>query len=573
MLESRKPAPENRDSTGAARRLTLLYIIALGTVGMLSITGQVLVQELIGLQRDDSKVINVAGRQRMLSQRIAKSALALERALPEGDNSARRDELAQALAEWEDAHAALVERDGKQGLQGTNSENVIRRLTTLEAPRAAIVDSANQVLQATAQSPVDAVAVRTGVAAILDAEPNFLVQMDAIVDQYEVEARARVARLRRVELVLLAITLTVLLIEGFFIFRPAAARIRKSFARLSASEREREAMAAEVGTIFDSVPALILYHDRDGRIIRVNRPGAEIIGESLYKLHHSSVYELFPGDTSRFREEDAWILDHGQPRLGLLHLLRNSQGGLRWLRMNKVPYRDLDQNVAGIIIFAVDVTGHKQLERRLMELRADEERRLGYDLHDGLGQHLSGILYISRRLQNRLRGSDHPEADQAGEVVRLVKESVETVRTLSKGLRPLGDEPEALVTALGELAAKTTETTGIQCVFEEDGKALFFEQDVAEHLYRIAQEAIGNAIRHSGARHITIRLHQGDDETVLEVRDDGAGLPPGVTTKHGSGNQGLGLSIMEHRSELLGGVFTLDAAPDGGVTVRCALKT
>ncbi|MFM1918508.1 MAG: hypothetical protein RLZZ303_142 [Candidatus Hydrogenedentota bacterium] len=558
-----------------SRRLTLLYCAALGTVALLCITGQVLVQELISQQRSDSSVINVAGRQRMLSQRMSKAALAATRSTDPAELELRRQELEGVLKLWVASHDVLLGKEGHLRDTGSNSPEVLSMFVGLESGRQAMVAACENLLSQLANTPLDREALESAAQVILENEADFLHRMDEIVFQYEAEARARVDGLRRVELVLLAFTLTVLALEGAFVFRPAVNYIRQSMRMLAASEVEREQIAAQLGTIFDTVPALILYHDRDGKIIRVNKSGAEIIGESLYKLHGSSVYAWFSEDAERLSLEDEWIYQHDAPRLGLLHNLRNSQGETRWLRMNKVPYHDMEGNVIGIIVFAVDVTAHKRLEKRLMELRAEEQRRLGYDLHDGLGQHLSGILYLSRRLENRLRGKEAPETDSAVEIVNLVKEAIETVRSMSHGLRPLSEDPRALAAALTELARKTKDTTGIECTFTETGTVYIFENDVAEHLFRIAQEAINNAVRHSQCKHIAVSLRQGDDATTLEITDDGKGLKDKewrISRPHGREPGGLGLSIMEHRAELMGGSFAIETSEGDGTTVRCTLR-
>lgn len=559
-----------RDTASAvARRLTLLYCAALGCIALLAVLGQVVVQELISRQYSDSAVVNVAGRQRMLSQRIAKTALALRQSMVPAERAARREELSRALALWNSSHRALLgEEDGLLG-GVRNSPAITGMFAAIEPGRAGIAAACEALLADTAHEAAE-------IEKILALEADYLVRMDEIVHQYELEARARVERLRDVERLLLALTLTVLGLEGLFVFRPAVRQIRETMRRYGASEAERELVTAELATILDTVPALILFHDREGRILRANKPGAEIIGEPLERLHGSSVYQWFPDDAERLREEDRWIFARNAPRTGLLHFLRNSQGDVRWLRMNKVPYHDLAGNVTAAITFAVDVSAHKRLEKRLMELRAVEERKLGYDLHDGLGQHLSGILYLSRRLENLLRGRAAAEAENAGEIVNLVKEAIETVRGLSQGLRPLGDDPRALALALTDLARRTREITGIDCSFVEKGTVLIFESDVAEHLFRIAQEAINNAIRHSGCRHIQVLLRQGDDQTSLEITDDGTGLDAAAWRRGrriAQDPDGLGLSIMEHRAELMGATFAIEAAGGGGTTVRCALKT
>jgi two-component system sensor histidine kinase DegS len=554
-----------------ARRLTLLYSAALGTIALLAILGQLLVQELISRQRNDSSVINIAGRQRMLSQKLSKAALAASYWEGPDQRVARVEEMRTALLEWQRADAMLRGESAPQ----SNSPEVSALFAELEPARIAMVEACEFLLRQYESTGAEREGDHAALAALLQHEARFLDGMDRIVAQYESEARARVEGLQHVERALLAFTLLVLALEAAFVFRPAVRSIQETMRRYAQSEAGREQVTAQLETIFDSVPALILFLDREGGIIRVNKPGAELIGESMEKLRGSSVYQWFPEDAGRLREEDAWIFAHDSPRLGLLHFLRNTQGDVRWLRMNKVPYHDAAGSVTGTIMFAVDVSAHKRLEKRLMELQAEEERKLGYDLHDGLGQHLSGILYLSRRLENRLRGQDAPEAESAGEIVNLVKEAIETVRRMSQGLRPLGDEPRALVVALNDLTRRTQEITGIPCSFEESGTVLLFEADVAEHLFRIAQEAINNAIRHSSCQSIHVRLRQGDDATTLEVADDGIGMSAAALPKGrpaGRDADGLGLSIMEHRAELMGGAFSMESGPGGGTTVRCVLK-
>jgi PAS domain S-box-containing protein len=334
-------------------------------------------------------------------------------------------------------------------------------------------------------------------------------------------------------------------------------------------------MAEELRAIFNSVPALIMHCDTEGRIVRLNQSGAAIIGESIDVLKGACIYDFFAGQEARLRDEDLFILRSGTPQLGLLHYLRNAQGETRWLRMNKIPHRSEEDAVDGIIVFGVDVSEQKRLERRLMEMRSEEERQLGYNLHDGLGQELSGILYASRVLSNRLKTKDPESAAQAMEIIALVKRGVETVRSIAKSLRSIGDEPDALSKSLRELAMVTRDTAGLHCEFEEKGSVLLFERDIAEHLYRIAQEAVNNAIRHSGAHQVWIRLAQGDDETVLEIADDGRGMDAvGMRGDRSAGvdPEGMGLSIMEHRAELVGGRFQIESRPNHGTKIRCAIS-
>lgn len=542
------------------RRFTILYLSALAAVALLSVGGQVIVHSAIEQQVADSSLINVAGRQRMLSQRITKSALLLNPAERDEQGAGYDAELKTLLQEWMRGHEYLVARE--------NTVETEALLDVAEPLLSRMFALAEAVLTSGG-------ADENSLTALLGAEPQFLALMEQIVGRYEEEAAGRVARLRRIEYWLFTVTLAVLALEAAFVFRPAVARIRQSLERLQDSEAERALAHEELSTIFDSVPAMILHHDAEGRIVRANRMASEMMGESVYKLEGASVYRYFKDQEEQVREEDRLTLTTAKAQRGLLHYMRGTDGEVRWLRMNKMPYRDERYKVAGIIVFAVDVTEHKKLERSFMELRAEADRRLGYDLHDGIGQELSGILYLSKRMRDQLvaRGAD--EAEMAGEIRDLVKQSVENVRNLSHSLCPLKDEPEALSRGLEELAKATAALGGLRCTFVEEGRVLLFEQDVAEHLYRIAQEAVNNAVRHSGATSIEIKLKQTDERTLLEVRDDGNGNAVVMLKlkRDGRSGSGMGLSIMEHRAELVGGRFRIEKNEAGGSTVRCTVES
>jgi two-component system sensor histidine kinase DegS len=569
-----KPLAADQGEQVSERRLTVLYAGALGAIALLCVVGQVVVQRVIAQQRDDSSVINTAGRQRMLSQRMAKASLALDHSAGEPECAGWLVQLRETVESFEASHAALLYRDPLRRLEGENSAAVMGMYAAIDPLQTAMVAAGRKILLLGCTPDLDPSQRREAVQQILDAEPGFLEGMDAIVAQYEREASARVESLRQTEQFSLLAVLVVLMLEALFVFRPAVANVRRAVARLQQAEADRARASRELSTIFDSVPALILHYDQEGQIRRINASGAQIMDELPEKLVGACVYDFFSGQEMRLREEDREILRTQSSQLGLLHYLRNSQGDTRWLRMNKIPFAAPDSGTVDIIMFAVDVSEHKRLERRLMVLRSEEERRLGYTLHDGLGQELSGILYIGRRLVNRLRGASSEDAAQAEEVLELVKRCIESVRDLSKTLRPIGDEPDALSRSLRELAEKTRATAGVDCQLLERGSVLLFEQDVAEHLYRIAQEAVNNAVKHSGAKEILIRLTQGDDETLLEIEDDGQGMDTArlrLERSHGRDPEGLGLSIMEHRAELIGGRFRITSRRGAGTTVRCAI--
>ena len=216
--------------------LTRRYVVALATVALLAVVGQGAIQWTLSDQVEEGRVINLAGRQRMLSQRAAKEALAAVAAPDAAARAAHADELRQALAVWTRTQRGLREGDVGLGLPGRNSARVDAMLAALDADAARLGDAAGRALGALDRS--DVAGAGGAVADLLDAERAYLPQMNAVVFQYDAESAAAVRRLRVVEGGLLALTLVVLLLEGLFVFRPVVARVRTAFRRLERANAE-----------------------------------------------------------------------------------------------------------------------------------------------------------------------------------------------------------------------------------------------------------------------------------------------------------------------------------------------
>ncbi len=226
------------------RRLSMLYITALSTVALLAVLGQIVIQSALQQQSSDALVINIAGRQRMLSQRLSKAALALEVFADARQQNA--DELRNVVVLWQSSQKGLQHGDAKLGLPGNNSQRVKQLFAQIEPEYASMLRASYALLALVeprrGPGMVSASAFLPYIRAILAAQSGFLTGMDMIVTQYEREAEERVARLRLIEFMLLGLTLLVLLLEGLFIFRPAVRHLRQSFADLmQANERATRA--------------------------------------------------------------------------------------------------------------------------------------------------------------------------------------------------------------------------------------------------------------------------------------------------------------------------------------------
>lgn len=239
-----------------------------------------------------------------------------------------------------------------------------------------------------------------------------------------------------------------------------------------------------------------------------------------------------------------------------------------WLLANlRSLYRNLEVQVRQrTSALTEEIAERERLERELLEISEREQRRIGQDLHDSLCQHLTGAMLAGQVLEEKLTALNLSEAAAANKVVELVAEGINLSRRLAKGLYPVEIEADGLMLALEEYAATSSELFKVTCRFECDSPVLIHDTATAGHLYRIAQEAVGNAIKHGKARNILIRLDANEESTVLLIKDDGVGLPEPLPK-----NRGMGLRIMAHRSAMIGGKFNSHRDKTGGTMVTCEL--
>jgi signal transduction histidine kinase len=207
----------------------------------------------------------------------------------------------------------------------------------------------------------------------------------------------------------------------------------------------------------------------------------------------------------------------------------------------------------------------RNLQKELLEITDTEQRRIGHDLHDGLGQHLTGIAFMSKLMEQRLAAKTIPEAEDARKIAGLVNKAIGWTRDLARGLAPVDlDQEEGLASALKQLTEGTSELYGAPCRFEISGDSHFRNPTVAIHLYRIAQEALNNAIKHARPRSIVVQLTSTKGEIRISVEDDGKGFDP-ISVRTG----GMGLRIMNYRAKMISGQLEVRKRPGGGTVVAC----
>jgi signal transduction histidine kinase len=205
-----------------------------------------------------------------------------------------------------------------------------------------------------------------------------------------------------------------------------------------------------------------------------------------------------------------------------------------------------------------------RLEEEILSISEREQQRIGHDLHDSLCQHLTGVALAGEVLSEQWAAKSPPEAKAMDHIVEMVEEAIELTRTLARGLHPFDQKGEGFTDALRELAATITEGFNTPCIFECERPVVICEPGVATHLYRIAQEAITNAVKHSKAKEIVVRLEAGADGLTLTIRDDGVGMAPKMPG-------GMGLRTMAFRASVIGAFFKVERLLSRGTRVTCKL--
>ena len=223
---------------------------------------------------------------------------------------------------------------------------------------------------------------------------------------------------------------------------------------------------------------------------------------------------------------------------------------------------------------AHDITDQKQFEREILEIVDREKERLGRELHDGLCQTLAGISALSSTLSSKLARSGDPAstadgqaaaADAAAEIARLLNEAIGEARDMARGLGAVGLSESGLESALETLALDVRHLFRASCTFACARPLGRLDREAERHLFRIAQEAVNNAVAHGKAKRIEIRLGARSGEGLLTVRDNGVGMPESLRPP-----DGIGLHNMVYRARLIDGRIEVRRRSRGGTTVLCA---
>lgn len=583
-------------------KLSRLYIIALSTIALSVVISQILIRHHLKSQQSDSTVINVAGRQRMLSQKLTKDIVSLS----SEENIEKRIELKnkvkKTLQLWQLSHYSLQNGNDSIGLPGKNSVVVSTMFKGLNKSFDSISNASESIIEKLENiPPLPVSSFKSDIHIIKDKEDDFLLMMDQIVNQYDLEADEKVSWLRNLEMLLTALTLLILLGEFLFIFWPAAKSVKNTLADLLTAEKTAKEMAfnADVLSVakeksIKELRALSQAMDETLLFARISQNGIIVhMGKKFSRLFKFTKYNtnVSFSEVLSIHDNERLIIDD----IVTKHKKTGWQGEVKattkdninvWLELAIIPYNTTDDK-SELLLIGSEITKRKEaqleIERltkksfeekmsqqkiissKIIENQEKEQNRIAKDVHDGIGQMLTGLKY-------NLESIDISDIDKTATKIEHLKELatdiIKGVRTATFNLTPPELSDHGIVPAITKLTQELARLTGKNIV-------LFNKTDFNQRLdslseiniYRITQEAINNAMKYADSTHILVSLSHSKNILSIVIDDNGKGFDPSKVKKVKNGDGGMGMTFMRERIKYIDGRLFLNSEEGKGTRV------
>lgn len=336
----------------------------------------------------------------------------------------------------------------------------------------------------------------------------------------------------------------------------------------SRNEEILKARTIELQTIADTIPDAIFRIGDDLNMKFANKAVLESSNMTLEEFTRLNAYAFgCPPDLNKewvstikkvIKEKRAYELDFQ---------IEDPTHGTKHFQALLAPESTTEEQVGSALAVIRDITQERQLQQTIIDISARQQRSIGQDLHDELGQLLTGIGFKIAGLQRDLDELNDDCAAQNRDISKLVEQAISQTRMLAEGLNPVTLEVHGIRAGLEKLALNTENTFGVSCPFTCDDHFIIDDEETAVQLYRIGQEAINNAVKHASPTQIEISLKQTNGKAELVVEDNGKGFTHAL-----SESDGHGLRIMNYRARVIGAAFSIDTVPQQGTTVRCSFK-
>ncbi|HSM62617.1 MAG TPA: type IV pili methyl-accepting chemotaxis transducer N-terminal domain-containing protein, partial [Gillisia sp.] len=468
------------------KKLSRLYILALSAIAVTVILSQILIHQYLEDQESDSTVVNIAGRQRMLSQKLTKETLQLLIAGQPSEKEQLKENIKSTLALWDFSYYALLEGSDSLGLPGNNSDRVKEMFQQIQPSFLKMKEASSSIveqLEKDPNTPLDQLSDE--IFLVKTNEVSFLQGMDNIVNQYEKEAGDKVDKLGNLELFLMAVTLLILLSEFLFIFWPAAKGVRHTIHNLIMAESKAKKMAHDADELSQakekSVKELRVLNQAMNQTLlfaRLTSEGDIIqIGEKfsrLFKIRKfadfSKFQDLLSGNEVEKKNIESLLEENFRKGWQGEVKATTTEGADVWMEMSLIPFSPV-QDKWEILVIAIDITTRKEaqleIERltkrnfeekmnqqklissKIIENQENEQNRIAKDIHDGIGQMLTGFSF-------NLESIDVTNTEKAAQKIEGLKDLtakiIKGVRTATFNLMPPELSDHGIIPALTKLS-------------------------------------------------------------------------------------------------------------------------
>jgi PAS domain S-box-containing protein len=313
-------------------------------------------------------------------------------------------------------------------------------------------------------------------------------------------------------------------------------------------------------SLVENAPDIIFTVDREGRIIFINQIPEGLTAEDV--LGTKATDYVAPEYRETVRKSIQKVFETGDNDYYEISA-RGPHDSKSWYSTRLGPVKHEDE-LEAVMLITRDITGQKKTEKMVLEIEERERERIGHDLHDDLGQIFTALAFQCMGLEGKLKAKSSPEAEDVAEITKLIDNAKNHLGLIAQGFLPVETNKKGLVTALKELTYKTESMFGISCAFKCDKPVLVYNKAAILNMYRIAQEAVNNAVKYAKSDYIEICLNKDNDKITMIVKDNGTGIPeiPGRQS-------GMGIKIMNYRAKFINAALDIQSDVNKGTQVIC----
>jgi len=562
------------------------YLLALAGIALTVIIGQVLIQIHLNSQLNDSRVINVAGRQRALSQKLVKEVLLLKDAVSNKDRQQLTLEIQKTLAVWKTAHISLQKGSKLLNLPVEKDLEILLLFQKISRNHFAMVAAVEALLY----QGIPLAPFKKQVAKILINERTFLSKMDGIVNKYDARSKEKLKNLRQKEFWLLGFSLFILMVEFLFIFKPLSIQIRKTISNLLHSQLLADSNTQKIGVlllekqnslsalqelnfVIDNA-ALFASAKKDGSVVFISKKFLTLLSLTKEQLN-KPLAELLTTDAGQQQYLKELLKNNHNHNIRNEEIAIVTHSGKRcWLDISIVPMHKASQQQS-VLILCSDSTERKQQELKvaaltqqnfeervlqkkirasqIVEGQEEERKRIAKDIHDGIGQMLTALRFNIESIDV----IDTPKTiEKISYLKNLTTDLIRGVRTATFNLTPPELSDHGVFPALHKMTVTLSKLTGKTILFENKTNQNYRFNSLAEtNLYRVTQEAVNNAIKYAQANYILVTINFKDTILSIVIDDDGAGFDTAILNKlpKNSSEGGMGLYFMKERISYING--------------------